>query len=273
MSSAGKKTLKERVTLFLKDSKTVPGKITELLLLGINLFACFLFVYRSYVTGDVSLWVNIGELTSLAIFAIEYMLRIWITDKKKKYILSFYGIIDLISILPLFLYFIKAFSFTFISALKILRVLRFIRFLESETFFFGKISPFQLQVARTLFTIFTLLFVFSGLIMISESNVDHARIKTFGEAFYYCVITLSTVGYGDYTPITAAGRTLTVILILGGAILVPWQAGKLVRMLIVGDESKNPVTCPDCGLKGHDFDAVHCKACGALIYQEYEGNG
>lgn len=265
--------VKDKVSIFLNDTKTLPGKITELALLAINLVSCAIFVLRSYVIKDTPVWLFTAEFITLVIFTLEYILRIWITRKKRSYIFSFYGIIDFVSILPLFLYFTKAFSFTFVSALKIFRVLRFIRFLESESFFFGKISPFQLQVARTVFTIFTILFVFSGFILIAETDVIDSKIKTFGESFYYCVITLSTVGYGDYTPITATGRTLTVIMILGGAILVPWQAGKLVRMLILGDTNKNPTTCPKCGLKGHDFDAVHCKACGSIIYQEYESEG
>ena len=96
-------------------------------------------------------------------------------------------------------------------------------------------------------------------------------IHTFGDAFYYVVTTLSTVGLGDYVTVTGPGKTFTVVMILSGAILIPWQAGKLIRMLIMEDASKKNVTCSKCGLVGHDHDASHCKACGNIIFQTYNG--
>lgn len=263
------KHLKDKISFLLTDTKTTSGKVVDLILLLVNLLACIVFVYRSYLGDKNPYWVMAAEVVIFAIFLSEYVVRIWVAKRKRDYIFSVYGIIDFVSIVPFIVFFIK--DLAFLGALKILRILRFIRFLETETFFFGKISRFKLQIWRTVFTIFTILFVFSGLILYAESFHANPRISTFGESFYYCVITLSTVGYGDFTPVTGAGRFLTVIMIMGGAIMIPWQAGKLVQMLIRGDYNKKQITCPKCGLKGHDIDAVHCKACGTVIYQEYEG--
>ena len=261
--------VKDKINFLLTDSKTVSGKVIDLILLAVNLTACALYVCRSYYQNAVPEWVILAEFVVFAIFLLEYIIRIWVAKHKRDYIFSIYGIIDLVSIIPFVVFFIK--DLRALGALKILRILRFIRFLETETFFFGKISRFQLQVWRTIFTVFTILFVFSGLILSAESLAPKPEINTFGAAFYYCVITLSTVGYGDFTPVTGIGRSLTVLMIFVGAIMVPWQAGKLVQMLIRGEYGKNQVICPKCGLKGHDFDAVHCKACGTVIYQEYDG--
>jgi len=104
----------------------------------------------------------------------------------------------------------------------------------------------------------------------AESHHDAPLIQTFGDAFYFSVVTLSTVGFGDITPLTVGGRWVTAVMIMGGAILVPFQAGKLVKMMLSGENRKNRATCPQCGLIGHDYDASHCKACGAVIYQEYD---
>ena len=262
--------IKDRLIFLLNDSKTFSGKIIDLILLFINFLACGLYVYRSSFGDELPWWIRPAEMWIMTLFTVEYGVRIWIAKSRLKYIFSFYGIIDLLSIMPFVVFFVKGLSF--FSALKILRVLRFLRFLENETFFFGQISRFQLQVWRTVFSIVTILFVFSGFILAAEATASAPRITTFGEAFYYCSITLSTVGYGDFTPVTAAGRVLTIMMIAGGAILVPWQAGKLVHMLIRGDLNKTSATCPKCGLIGHDADAVHCKACGAIIYQQFEGH-
>ena len=268
MSNSKNSNIKERLDFLLNDSATLSGKIIDLTLLLINFLACFIYIYRSYLGNAIPTWLKTTEVTIMTLFAVEYAIRLWTAPVKRRYIFSFYGLIDLLSILPFLVFFSR--NLSFFSALKILRVMRFLRFLENETFFFGKISPLQLQIWRTIFTVVTILYVFAGFILYVESAAAHPRITTFGESFYYCVVTLSTVGYGDFTPVTAAGRTLTVLMIAGGAILLPWQAGKLVRMLIRHDLHKNNITCPRCGLTGHDADAVHCKACGALIYQKYE---
>jgi voltage-gated potassium channel len=230
--------------------------------------ACVLYVAGTYYASRHRLFFAVSESIIVAIFSAEYILRIFVAENNLRYIFSFYGIIDLISILPSF---ITSDAVTFLRALKVLRILRFLRFLETETFFFGRISRFRLQIIRTVFTVFTILFVSAGLIYSAEnlSNAEGITIHTFGEAFYFAVTTLSTVGFGDFVPVSSAGRMFTAVMIMTGAILIPWQLGKLVRMLVQLDSGKTPAVCPQCGLTGHDPDASHCKACGHVIYQEY----
>jgi voltage-gated potassium channel len=254
----------------LNDTDSLAGKLTDLLMLGVNLLACALFVIGSYFqAGNYPTWLTVLEIIVIAEFIAEYLLRLWTAEKKRSYIFSFYGLIDLISIIPM-LFPIRELGF--FCSLRVLRILKFIRFLEKETFFFGKISPLQLQVTKFFFTAFTIIFMASGTILYAEKFSHDANIKTFGHAFYFCIITLSTVGYGDYTTVTAAGRWVTVFMIVGGMALLPWQAGKIARIMIRLETNKRQITCPNCGLKGHDFDASHCKACGHVIYQEYEGD-
>jgi voltage-gated potassium channel len=266
------KTWKEKISYYLNSNESAPGRVVDLCLIVVNIFACGLIVIESYAPEQGwPLWVKIAEFTVVFIFSSEYILRIISAEKKLKYIFSFYGLIDLISILPSI---ITIEGFNFLRALKVLRILRFLRLLEDNTFFFGKISRVKLQAVKTVFTVFTILFVFSGFIYFAEStsNNPNVLIHTFGEAFYYVVSTLSTVGFGDFVTVTPLGRAFTVIMIMSGAILVPWQAGKLIRMLILDDASKNSVTCSKCGLVGHDHDASHCKACGNVIFQKYDGD-
>ena len=260
--------IKEKIAFYLNDSSTTVGKLVDLALLAVNILACTLYVAGTYCETQHLPFVVADAIVALIFFA-EYALRIYSSDRKLKYIFSFYGIIDLLSILPSIA---TAEGLVFLRVLKVLRILRFLRFLEDETFFFGKISRFRLQVCRALFSVFTILFVFAGLIYYSESPAPHSTIKTFGESFYFTVTTLSTVGFGDFTATTRMGMFFTTLMIMVGAVVIPWQVGKLIRMLILADTGKKTVTCPQCGLTGHDPDASHCKACGHVIFQKYDGD-
>lgn len=261
--------LRERIRFVLNDTDTLPGKLLDLILLVFNLLACVLFVVASYAPSPTPQHLVVLEIMVVIIFIIEYLARIRVAEKPWHYVFSFYGLIDLISIVPTFL---PIRGMGFLRGLKVLRILRFLRYLEDERFFFGRISRLQLQGFKTIFIILTILFVSAGLILYSESGAPRGSIKGFGEAFYFCVVTMATVGFGDFVPVTTAGRWFTVVMILMGLIIVPWQAGKLVKELLRSERLRKQVTCPQCGLTEHERDASHCKACGAVIFQEYEGD-
>jgi voltage-gated potassium channel len=155
----------------------------------------------------------------------------------------------------------------FLRVVRVVRILRFYRFTRDEEFFFGTVSAGTLRAGRLLLTVLVVFFVSAGLFYSVEAPVNPS-VDNFGDAFYYTVVTLTTVGFGDIVPATRAGRWVTVAGILSGIVLVPWQAGKIVREWTRRDQVA--VTCPDCGLEYHDRDASHCKACGHVIFQEYD---
>ncbi len=259
--------LKDKISFYLDDSKTFAGKIVDLILVGVNIFACGLFVVDSYFPESLEI-LTVIEKVIVSIFIIEYLLRLWIAESKIKYIFSFYAIIDVISILPSI---ISLHNLRFLRGFKVLRILRFFRLLESEDFFFGHISRIKLQTIKTIFSIVTILFIAAGFIHYAEASSKLSQIKSFGDALYFSVITLSTVGYGDLIPITDLGRFVTVVMISFGAIIIPVQAGILINMLIKNSLNNKEVICKKCGLSKHDLDASHCKACGTVIFQEYDG--
>ena len=258
---------KKNIQNYLNNFNEAPGKVLEISLAVINLLACILYVISTYPVSlkaaNILFW---SELTIVAFFIVEYIVRIWVSKKRFDYIFSFYGLIDLLSILP-----IIAQGGEFLRVLRLFRVFRFLRFLKTEKFFFGTVSIINLQTIRIFFTIFTILFLSAGIIHYTESSSPDAYIHTFGDAFYFSVITLTTVGYGDITPVTSAGRWVTVLMILTGVVCISWQTGLLIKHFLRSEQNKKKITCKQCGLMYHERDATYCKACGNLIYQEYEG--
>jgi voltage-gated potassium channel len=209
---------------------------------------------------------------------IEYGARLYGAKNRLKQLVDIYSVIDFIAILPtlsllILPYFGIASDFAFIKvirAFRVFRIFRFLRFTADPHFFFGSITTQLLKVARLLLTIFMIFFISSGLFFHVE-NPMNPDVETYGDAFYFTVVALTTVGFGDITPITEAGKWVTVLMILSGIILIPWQVSRIVKEWI-HISTKRDVICKNCGLRYHDKDASHCKSCGHVIFQEYDGD-
>ncbi|MGD2085480.1 MAG: ion transporter [Candidatus Aminicenantes bacterium] len=266
-------TLREKIQFYLIDCRTIPGKLIDISIIFLNILVCILFVIDTYTISESTqqlLWKI--EAIIIVFFIIEYIARLYGARNRIRHIFNIFSLIDLAAILPIFLIiFAPAASLKigFIRIIRVLRIFRFLRFTADPIFFFGVISPRLLKVIRLLLTILIIFFVSSGFFWFVESGANPA-IKNFGDAFYFTVVSLTTVGFGDITPISAGGRWVTVFMILSGIILIPWQVGQVVKEWFVFSMKKK-VVCPQCGLKYHDRDASHCKACGHVIFQEFDG--
>ena len=270
---------RETIQFYLIDCKTPLGKLIDVFIIILNLFICAIFVIETYPVSAATkalLWK--AEVIIVLFFIIEYAARLYGARSRLKQLVDVYSIIDLIAILPtLALLVLPIFgitlNFSFVKLIRILRVFRifrFLRFTVDPDFFFGSITTHLLKVVRLVLTIFIIFFISSGLFFYVESATN-TDVKNFGDAFYFTVVALTTVGFGDITPRSDAGKWVTVLMILSGIILIPWQVSRVVKEWI-HMASKEEIVCPRCGLRYHDRDASHCKACGHLIYQEYDGD-
>jgi len=272
--SPGSRARRETVRFYLIDHRTPLGKAIDIALLVLNVVFVALFVAETYplpVEFRTTLWRL--EVGIAAVFLVEYTLRLYGARNRLEEFFTPYTMVDLIAILPTFLVvFVPGATVVnvgFLRVLRVVRALRFYRFTQDAEFFFGTISDNALRALKLLLTVLVLFFVSAGLFYSAERAANPA-VATFGDAFYYVVVALSTVGFGDIVPVTAAGQWITVAAILVGIIVIPWQAGKIVREW--SHREKVDVTCPNCGLSSHDRDASHCKACGHVIYQEFDSS-
>ncbi|MFC1508869.1 ion transporter [Candidatus Omnitrophota bacterium] len=266
-------SLRETIQFYLIDSKTPIGKSIDIFIILLNLSVCALFVIDTYpvsVATKTLLWQI--EVVSVVFFIIEYTARLYGSRNRFKYVLNIYAMIDLNAILPTVALLLLPALPEHIGIIKlfrifrIFRIFRFLRFTADPYFFFGNISLSLLKVVRLVMTILMIFFIAAGLFWYVESPYN-TQINTFGDAFYFTVVTLTTVGFGDIIPVSEPGRWVTLLMILSGIILIPLQAGQIVKEWVRYTD-KEKMDCPQCGFQYHDKDASYCKSCGhALTYK------
>lgn len=290
-------------------SDTPAGKKFDIYLLvaiGINLL---LLIIESSprITGWGSIALRVlGWLFTLA-FTLEYYLRIYCLRRPLKYVFSFYGIIDFLSIFPAYLSLFLPATQT-LSVLRILRALRIFRILKMQRFIDegGKlISVLQRSAYRiAIFMLFTFLVsVILGALMYMFENTQNEAFNSIPEGIYWAVVTITTVGYGDITPVTMAGRFISIAVMLLGYSIIAVPSGIIAGEVIqehkvhkatpvfhdddyddtedavlsdveassdddTGTDATPPQPakrCPHCGYEEHDATADYCSRCGTRL--------
>jgi voltage-gated potassium channel len=265
------KTLKEKIHEVIFEADTRAGKAFDVWLL-IFIFLSLLVVMLDSVEAIHNSYTNtllIAEWFFTIIFTIEYFLRIFAVRKPLKYIFSFYGIIDLVSTLPSYL----TIFFPAAGFFKVLRVLRFLRLFK--IFKLGRFTQESKMLGRALkdsqakITVFLVAVLCVAMILASMMYIIEGKENGFTSiptSIYWAIETLTTVGYGDVTPKTAAGQFIaSIIMILGyGIIAVP--TGIVTAGVIKNEKhATNTQSCQSCSKEGHEDDAKHCKFCGEKL--------
>lgn len=265
---------KTQIRQILDESSTRWGMAVNGAIALLILFSAALFAIQTYpLPESVCRAIAIVDQSILILFTVEYALRIWSAERPLRFIFSLYGLIDLIAVLPFTLGLLNGLlggltggllDTRFLRLIRWLRILRLARFFEEKTWL-GRLSGYEgLIFARILFTLFAIIFIYSGAIYQAEHTANGQRFVTFLDAVYFAVVTMTTVGFGDITPITEAGRGLTILMILTGIALIPTQIGNLIQQFSKVQNSLR-VTCLSCGLLGHEADAQFCRRCGANL--------
>ncbi|MGK7954165.1 MAG: ion transporter [Crocosphaera sp.] len=254
--------IKEKISHYLDDFGSPIGIAVNLIILGLILLSSAIFVLETYSLSEAFLRIlKTLDNIILALFTLEYLMRLWCSEAKIKFVFSLFSFIDLLSILPLFLGFI---DIRFIRILRWFRVLRLLRLINFETSLFRIKSEDGIILVRIFLILFSLIFIYSGAIYQIEHYSNPKVFKTFFDALYFSVVTMTTVGFGDVIPLSEAGKILTVMMIFSGIILIPWQLGILTQKFLQNSQQSNQV-CSHCGLKFHDRDANFCKICGTKL--------
>ena len=255
-------SVRKKVAFYFEDTNSNIGLSFDLAILSLILISSAIFVVQTYpINARTKTTLEIVDLVILIVFAIEYTMRLWSAEDTRKYFFSYFGFIDLISILPLFLGWVNV---SYLRIFRWFRILRIIRFWKIEKKVLGFKSEDSIVFVRIFLTLFTLIFVYAGLIYQVEHQINSDRLVNFFDAFYFVVVTMTTVGYGDVTPLSEAGRLMTVLMIFTGVLFIPWQLGELIGQ-VVKTSNRVEQKCSNCSLSRHEADALFCKRCGTQL--------
>lgn len=263
-------TRQRKIHEVIFEAETKTGKLFDIILL-INIVLSVLIVILDSVS---TLNQEYGELFfSLEwfftiLFSIEYLLRLYCVGKPLIYARSFYGIVDLVSILPTYLSLILPGGQIFLTIrllrmLRIFRVLKFVQYIGAANKLAESLKATRKRIAVFLFTILIIVVIVGSLMYVIEGEKN--GFTSIPKSIYWAIVTLTTVGYGDISPQTPVGQFLaSIIMILGyGIIAVP--TGIVTSEMTRRIQSPNTQSCPNCSSEGHDTDAKHCKNCGGLL--------
>ncbi|MDB9528894.1 ion transporter [Oscillatoria sp. CS-180] len=254
--------LKQTISAYLDDTNRAKGEWVTGTIAVLIFLSAVIFVVETYEVPDqLRLILNGLDWTILSIFAVEYLLRIWIAERWWAYVFSPYGLVDLIAICPFVLGFL---DMRFVRLLRWLRVLRLARFLGDRAILGRFTAADTLAVVRIVSTLFAIIFIYAGIIFQVEQRYNPDTFTSFLDAAYFAVVTMTTVGYGDITPVSDAGRLCTILMILTGIALIPTQLGNLIRQILKVSQSLQ-IPCSNCGWSVHDPDARFCKRCGESL--------
>ncbi len=263
--------LKDKLYEIIFGSDTPAGKRFDIVLMVAIVVSILITIFDSmFVSFWPTLILVVLEYLLTAFFTFEYLARLYCSPKPKAYAMSFFGIIDLLSILPMYLGFflhgarfmIVLRSFRLIRVFRIFKLFSFLQegylLLESIKQSFRKISVFFLFVLIIVICLGTVMYMV-------ECDAPGTQFVDIPTSIYWSVVTMTTVGYGDITPVTTAGRFFSAIVMLLGYTIIAVPTGIVSASMIQASQDAANRVCPNCGKAGHDATATHCKYCGSEL--------
>lgn len=273
---------REKVHEIIFEADTKAGKNFDIGLI-ITIMLSILIVILSTIESvrtdpDLSRFFYELEWVFTGLFTIEYILRLVVVRRPLRYAISFFGIIDLLSILPAFLGILlpgtgseRLMIIRTLRLLRIFRVLKLARYLSEAAALKHAFYISRHKIAVFMTTVLIVVLISSALMHVVESAADNEPFESLPSAIYWAIITMTTVGYGDITPVTAVGKATTAVLVLVGYSMIIVPTGILSAEIAGAGKGQDLITttsCPACMAQGHDPDAVFCKRCGEQLKSE-----
>jgi len=254
------------------EAYTPAGKLFDVILLVLILVSIAAVMLESvpFIDKKYGSILIVIEWIITVLFTLEYIARLLCIQKPVRYILSFYGIVDLLSILPSYLglFVSSTHSLTIIRTLRLLRVfriLKLVRFVKETNLLIKSLRASLPKITVFIFFVLCLTFILGTVMYIIEG--PESGFKSIPVSIYWAIVTLTTVGYGDIAPVTPIGQFIASLIMLTGYAIIAVPTG-IVSVEIAKHEMSKKIltrTCPTCTKEGHDSDAMYCSNCGASL--------
>ncbi len=251
------------------EADTYAGKLFDIILLLMIIVSIISVMLESVpdLGQKYGRELFIAEWTITILFSIEFVARILCVRKPWKYVTSFYGLVDLLSILPAYLglFVSGTHSLSVIRSLRLLRVFRILklaRFMGEANLLIRSLRASRAKIIVFLFFVLSLTFILGSLMYIIES--PESGFTSIPRSVYWAIVTLTTVGYGDIKPDTDLGQLIASVIMLTGYAIIAVPTGIVSAEIAKQDKLNQPSTqvCPSCSQEGHETDADYCKYCG-----------
>ncbi len=264
-------SLREKIYIVIFGTHTPGGKMFDVVLI----YAILLSVAALILDSVASVKSRYGDLFYglewffTALFTLEYLIRIYCVPKRRDYIFSFYGIVDLISIVPTYLALMVSganylLMIRLLRVLRIFRVLKLTRYSQEANLLIRSLALSRRKILVFFSAVLVLSTIF-GCLMFAVEGPEHG-FDNIPVSIYWTIVTITTVGYGDIIPQTVAGQFIAAFAMLTGYSIIAVPTGIITAELATElQRQKAEFACQSCHGVGHDSDAVCCKWCGAAL--------
>jgi voltage-gated potassium channel len=272
MSRPDPDSLRSRIHEIIFEADTPAGRAFDVflfVLIGLSVVAVMLESVES-VDQRYGTQLRTFEWIVTILFTAEYGLRLYCVGRPGRYARSFFGIVDLLAILPTYLslFFVGAQSLMVIRTMRLLRVfrvLKLVHFVGEASLLREAMRASARKIIVFLWAVMTTVVIVGSLMYLIEGEAG--GFTSIPESIYWTIVTMTTVGYGDIAPQTALGKSLaSAVMILGYGIIAVPTGIVSAEMASVGRRTTvSTQACPECGGEGHDPDADYCRLCGSAL--------
>jgi voltage-gated potassium channel len=262
---------RRRLHEIIFEAETPAGKAFDVALLALILLSLVVVSLESVSAyrQDYGALLRGIEWAITLTFTVEYLLRLLSVRRPLRYARSFFGLVDLVAILPTYLslLFVGTQTLLMVRALRLLRVFRVLQLahhLEEATLLWTALRASRRKITVFLGSVATLVVIIGAIMYLIEG--DQSGFTSIPQSIYWAIVTLTTVGYGDLAPQTVMGKFFaSVVMILGYGIIAVPTGVVTVEIAQALRTSTRTDACADCGREGHATDAVFCRFCGSKL--------
>ncbi len=264
---------KKKIYIIIFESDTPTGRAFDIALLWLILLSIFLISIESLpnISEGYITYIFVLEWIITILFTLEYIIRILIVNHKKRYLLSFFGIVDLLAILPTYLsVFIPGTQFALVlrifRLLRVFRILKLGRYIGESYVLLNALKASRYKITVFLEGVLIIVVIFGTLMYLIEGETS--GFDSIPASIYWAIVTLTTVGFGDIAPVTPLGRVIASMLMLLGYGVIAVPTGIVTAQLSKENAAPTkpsvaePRICSSCSAEINDEEANYCKYCG-----------